>query len=1474
MTIRLPLLVILSIPFLATACSSHSTGAGDAGTDAAVDASDDPVADGVPGDTAPDRAEPPLDAAPDLVGDAVPDAIPDSAPLDSGDDTTQDILPDMCQPDCEGKVCGDDGCGGSCGECGGEDACMAGVCVPPVHALEIVSGDAQEAAPDQLLAPLVVRAIAADGSPVPGVEILFSAPPGAWVEPAGATTDSSGEATGEARLGLALGPQEFTVSAEALVPLLITATAMEPAPGTIFTVVNVDHDAGSLEEGPGTVAHAGSVHGVVAGSDGSVFLSEAQESCSVYRLSPTGELSRIAGTGVCGFSGDGGPAMDAELDDPAGLALDEESGLLFIADAGNGRIRTVELESGTITTLAGGGDAPAPVYGDGQSATDATLGAPDGLLLGPGPALYITSSAPPRRVRQIDLATGTISTVIPNTADPGLPLSLVAAGGSMAWDPDGRLLLAGSFVGSSVNPANPDQETFAVARVDWDGALVQVAGLAGGSSEDSVPASEALLTGVAFLATDRAGNLFLALPSEHRVRRLDVASGLLETVAGTGVAGFGGDYGDGDDAQLNLPHGLALGPAGDLFIADKGNHAMRLLWHVGEMVAPERVSDLALDSMGRCFGVTPSGTLLSLNASEEDDPATLADERFGWASPGGWEAVAPVIAPEGRVVACRNSALVWLSRNTGQEEGSVPDACNRAIALADDGSLYGVATGAVRRVAFPGTVLWDVSPGPAQLDTLAVLDSGTVIAVAVGEGVFGLDPGNGTTLWEYPCAAAGALAVGRQDRVYVATQNGVHSFDAADCVAGSCPSTAVADLSGYGPTGAWLIADDQERLYLPAGGGILALDGTNPVWFQPAVDGQVALLTLGSRLHVGSLLGEVVTLSTWWGMILDAEPVAPGSAVVGMSMGNNGTLWTRAGSVVSKQLYFSSQLPLSSGPWPKLRRDRSNSANAGLRDSCVVSCAGIACGPDGCSGKCGTCQSGESCVSGACQSSGCGGVTGVGCCQDSVNVYCFNGSLASFSCGLIGAPYNQCGWLAGPGGLGAYGCGNSSASGPPEHPRDCDFTCQPDCTDKECGSDGCGGTCGSCSEGEQCFVGYCMTDCGSIPDVGCCLGGSLLICKEDEGLIQQVCGLTGCGWSAWDGGFVCGGDPKPPPEYAMECDPDCIPLCAGKECGPNGCGALCGHCAANEICEGGTCVCVPACAGKQCGADGCGGSCGICAAGFGCSNDVCICIPDCTGKDCAGDGCGGSCGVCGTGSACDDGVCVVLTQCGDGACSTVLLEDCATCPEDCGCGCGGECQMGVCVFTACDGKECGDDGCGGTCGECPDDPCFADCVSGSCSHATTIPEECNSQDDDCDGAVDENGADGCTVYHHDGDGDGFGDPVDPQCICAESAPGGFVTNASDCCDSDASVHPGQAGWFTSASGPCGGSWDFDCANGVEYEHGLAVGACGPIWPICNLVVGWEGSAAACGQQKPWISGCSAFLFTCGANTISKSQGCH
>ncbi|MFH1531563.1 MAG: hypothetical protein ABIK09_12615 [Pseudomonadota bacterium] len=387
----------------------------------------------------------------------------------------------------------------------------------------------------------------------------------------------------------------------------------------------------------------------------------------------------------------------------------------------------------------------------------------------------------------------------------------------------------------------------------------------------------------------------------------------------------------------------------------------------------------------------------------------------------------------------------------------------------------------------------------------------------------------------------------------------------------------------------------------------------------------------------------------------------------------------------------------------------------------VANCAGKDCGDDGCGWVCGVCDPSETCgADGLCacgvESLPCGGA----CCESGqvchVGACCFP-ACGGKNCGSDGCG-GDCGICAGLQDLCLVGL----------------CVCQPDCDGKDCGPDGCGGACGACTGQDACADGACVCqpDCGGKncgPD-GC--GGSCGACEINEACTEE--GFCECA----AGGAACGGGCCVPLEICHG-DACCAPDCTGKDCGDDGCGSLCGACTGQDACESGLCICQPLCAGKECGPDGCGGDCGVCTGQDACLGGACICQPACDGKDCGPDGCGGSCGACDDGLSCTadaclgglcvatigpffcllDGTCVPsgtenpLNPCE--ACKPATAQEAWTVLEDgTSCGVGDVCFQGGCCAAAanCTGKECGDDGCGGDCGDCAGTQAL--CVDGFC----------------------------------------------------------------------------------------------------------------------------------------------------------------
>ena len=291
--------------------------------------------------------------------------------------------------------------------------------------------------------------------------------------------------------------------------------------------------------------------GVATDQFGNTYIGTASH--CVFRLDANGNLSRVAGTCQAGFSGDGGAALNAQLNNPQGVALDA-AGNLYIADQGNQRIRKV-TPAGTITTVAGTGVVG--YSGDNGPATSAALNSPQGVAVDSAGNLYIADPHN-HRIRQV-APNGTISTVA-GTGDPGN-------------SGDGGPATAATFsqpVAVAVSPAGnlyiADAGSNQVRKIVPGGTVILVAGNGtGGSSGDSGPASAAELSDPQGVAVDWAGNVYIADQSNSRVRKVDV-NGVISTYAGGGPS-FG-DNGPATSAQLSQPVGVAVDYSGDLYIAD------------------------------------------------------------------------------------------------------------------------------------------------------------------------------------------------------------------------------------------------------------------------------------------------------------------------------------------------------------------------------------------------------------------------------------------------------------------------------------------------------------------------------------------------------------------------------------------------------------------------------------------------------------------------------------------------------------------------------------------------------------------------------------------------------------------------------------------------------------------------------------------------------------------------------------------
>jgi sugar lactone lactonase YvrE len=334
----------------------------------------------------------------------------------------------------------------------------------------------------------------------------------------------------------------------------------------ITTAVGTGEKGFAGDGGPATAALLNGPFDVTFDAAGNLYFSDTFN-CRIRRVDArTGVISTVAGSGEKGYSGDGGPATAAALNEPYGIVLDR-AGNLYIADRLNRRVRRIDAASGVISTLAGTGE---PAYsGDGGPAARAGLAEPNGLAFDAGQRrLYITDVAD-NRVRVIDLAAGTIAT-------------FAGTGAAEHSGDGGKARDAGTFGARAVKVATDgtvyilERQGSSLRAVDpGNGIISTIAGTtARGYGGDGGPALAAVFDAPKEMAIDRDGSLLIVDTENHAIRRIDRVSGIVSHLAG-GHQGGDGDGGPATRAGLDRPHGAVVGPDGAIYIGDTNNHRIR-----------------------------------------------------------------------------------------------------------------------------------------------------------------------------------------------------------------------------------------------------------------------------------------------------------------------------------------------------------------------------------------------------------------------------------------------------------------------------------------------------------------------------------------------------------------------------------------------------------------------------------------------------------------------------------------------------------------------------------------------------------------------------------------------------------------------------------------------------------------------------------------------------------------------------------
>jgi sugar lactone lactonase YvrE len=334
----------------------------------------------------------------------------------------------------------------------------------------------------------------------------------------------------------------------------------------VLTIAGNGSHAWTGDGGPAAQAGIGGPFGVVIGPDGALYICET-ENHTVRRMDlKSNIITTVAGTGKEGYSGDGGPAVQATCREPYEVRFDSHRNMYFV-EMKNHIVRKVDAKSGTISTVAGIGKMG--FSGDQGSATQAQFNVPHSIALDATGTIYVADIGN-HRVRAVDPKTGIIRTLSgtgkkERTPD-GATLEGTPLNGPRTLDFDGHnsLLLA-------------LREGNAVYRIDLKShTLHHVAGNGKqGYTGDGGPAKDALLSGPKGIALGPDGDIYLADTESHTIRVIRRSSGKIETLVGDGKQGDGPD-GDPAKCRLNRPHGIFVDSQGHVYIGDSSNNKVRI----------------------------------------------------------------------------------------------------------------------------------------------------------------------------------------------------------------------------------------------------------------------------------------------------------------------------------------------------------------------------------------------------------------------------------------------------------------------------------------------------------------------------------------------------------------------------------------------------------------------------------------------------------------------------------------------------------------------------------------------------------------------------------------------------------------------------------------------------------------------------------------------------------------------------------
>ena len=623
-------------------------------------------------------------------------------------------------------------------------------------------------------------------------------------------------------------------------------------PGIISTVAGNGTAGYSGDNGAATSAQVNNPVGLAFDSAGNLYIGDNANNRVRKVNAATGTITTVAGNGTAGYSGDGGPATSAQLNGPEVVALDS-AGNLYIAEYYNNRVRKVAATTGIITTVAGNGTQN--YSGDGGPATSAALWSPTGVAVDSANNLYIADFGN-HRVRKVAATTGIITTVAGNgtqgySGDGGLATSAELADPThVVLDSVGNLIIA--------DPGNNRVRKVTLAT----GIITTVAGNGTGAySGDGGLATSATLHNPEYLTLDSADNLYIGDYLNNRVRKVEAATGIITTLAGSGTGAYAGDGGAATSAALHYPSAIAFDNAGNLYVSDLGNSRIRKLdlsqsaltyptpTKVGTADSTDDPQTVTVSNIGNASLTVPppsSGSNPNVSASFALDAATTCPQQSTSSSPQTLAAGANC-----------NYAVDFVPATAGTITGSAVLTDNSLNLIGSTQTIHLTATG----VAMSTATTLTSSANPSSYGQ-SVIFTATVAPTA------GTAPPTGTVQFSVDGAAAGGPV----------TLNGssVATFTTSTLAVGTHSITAVytPDSTNFTGSSASPLSQIVNKATLGQNGlaNITLASSPNPSAYQQSVTftatvpsgvtGTVQFMNGTTSLGTGTISGTTATFTT------------------------------------------------------------------------------------------------------------------------------------------------------------------------------------------------------------------------------------------------------------------------------------------------------------------------------------------------------------------------------------------------------------------------------------------------------------------------------------------------------------------------------------------------------------------------------------------------------------------------------------